>query len=378
VVALPEGLVQEAGRWITHNLVFALTGVLVLLAMASAITIVVLVRSQRLQTFAEAREQRLSDLQGAVSLQGGRINANLVRIEGLLLSVETGVTDVLTQAQPGFAPPDFALGTQFAPPDLREAPRYGRQISETWPVLTVADGEPGDFFRSLNALALMRGQLRKVLLTSKDDAAPFWDPAKQDEAIAVQGTPITHVQIGLADGTHAAYPGHAGYPPGFDPRKRPWYSLGAESRVGPVWGNPYVDLSGLGRVLPCAAPVRDNDGNVLGVVAVDLTFDWIIQELLVIDQLEATTEAFLVDERGKVVVRTSEAARSLEDRAAASSRSMRLKSFPYEEAAAEFRQRPTGYLYDEDDAGERLILFSRLDQLGWTYVVVGKPADLLP
>ena len=39
--------------------------------------------------------------------------------------------------------------------------------------------------------------------------------------------------VGLASGLHCAYPGHGGYPPDYDPRRRPWYqnAIGSSHRI---------------------------------------------------------------------------------------------------------------------------------------------------
>ncbi len=39
------------------------------------------------------------------------------------------------------------------------------------------------------------------------------------------------VYASLENGVHISYPGHGGYPTGYDPRKRPWYKMAKQSKI---------------------------------------------------------------------------------------------------------------------------------------------------
>ena len=45
----------------------------------------------------------------------------------------------------------------------------------------------------------------------------------------------------LANGVYISYPGHGGYPTGYDPRKRPWYKMAIKSK-SPTW-TPVLDAT---------------------------------------------------------------------------------------------------------------------------------------
>ena len=72
----------------------------------------------------------------------------------------------------------------------------------------------------------------------------------------------------LENGVHISYPGHGGYPAGYDPRKRPWYEMAKKSKA-PVWF-PVVDATTGQLTLTLSMPFRRPDGSLAGVAAVDI------------------------------------------------------------------------------------------------------------
>lgn len=74
--------------------------------------------------------------------------------------------------------------------------------------------------------------------------------------------------VGLATGLHCAYPGHGGYPPGYDPRRRPWYQNAATS-PGITW-DIMTDAITRQVMATMALALRDADGKLLGVAGCDI------------------------------------------------------------------------------------------------------------
>jgi phosphoserine phosphatase RsbU/P len=84
--------------------------------------------------------------------------------------------------------------------------------------------------------------------------------------------------ICLEDGLHVSYPGHGGYPEGYDPRTRAWY----QAATGDVaWTPPMVDATTGQVVMTASKRVHRPDGTVAGVAAMDV----LIKELLQIEKL---------------------------------------------------------------------------------------------
>jgi sigma-B regulation protein RsbU (phosphoserine phosphatase) len=73
----------------------------------------------------------------------------------------------------------------------------------------------------------------------------------------------------LAEGLHSVYPGHGGYPPGYDPRTRTWYQS-ALAADDVVWIPPLLDASTRRLLLSAAMPVRGPSGDMVGVTGIDI------------------------------------------------------------------------------------------------------------
>ncbi|MEX2642419.1 MAG: PDC sensor domain-containing protein, partial [Acetobacterales bacterium] len=97
----------------------------------------------------------------------------------------------------------------------------------------------------------------------------------------------------LASGLHSSYPGHGGYPQGYDPRRRAWYSLA--TAVGePIWTPPLIDASTRQLLFTAAAPVREPSGAIAGVTAVDVPILSLLQRIRDEAQLPGNVESLLV------------------------------------------------------------------------------------
>jgi hypothetical protein len=179
-------------------------------------------------------------------------------------------------------------------------------------------------------------------------------------------SPVGWVYVGTPEGVHAAYPGHGGYASSFDPRERPWYTLSEAQPAHRVqWGNPYVDASGLGRILPCSTSVLADDGRLLGVAGMDIPFDYLIEALLE-PQDVPIHEAFLLDGEGRIVVR------SRRDQGEAGG-SLATSPFPNPEVVSAAQD---GRYASVARGRDRYWVFP-LDALGWSYVVDASVDDMI-
>ncbi|MCD4700044.1 MAG: SpoIIE family protein phosphatase [Phycisphaerae bacterium] len=82
----------------------------------------------------------------------------------------------------------------------------------------------------------------------------------------------------LETGIHTCYPGHGGYPPDYDPRKRQWYRR-AKTEASLIWTLPMVEVSTRTVALTLAIPVRRPDGSFAGVTAIDVPLGGVFSEL---------------------------------------------------------------------------------------------------
>ena len=99
--------------------------------------------------------------------------------------------------------------------------------------------------------------------------------------------------VGLENGLHSVYPGHGGYPDGFDPRTRSWYE--AAVKAGDVtWAPPQLDASTRRLLLNASMPLFDKDKKLIGVAGIDMD---ILARLTAIQsrlRLGANAESYIV------------------------------------------------------------------------------------
>ncbi|MCB2106837.1 MAG: PDC sensor domain-containing protein, partial [Rhodobacteraceae bacterium] len=110
--------------------------------------------------------------------------------------------------------------------------------------------------------------------------------------------------VALANGVLSSYPGHGGYPDGYDPRRRIWYQL-AMAAGNVIWTPPILDAATRRLILTSAMPVRGADGQFAGVTAIDV--DILTQLATIHDKMRLgpRAESFIVrltDKDGEVFI----------------------------------------------------------------------------
>ena len=82
------------------------------------------------------------------------------------------------------------------------------------------------------------------------------------------GEGLIWVYASLESGVHISYPGHGGYPTGYDPRKRSWYE-NAKKSMALTWLT-IIDATTRQLTLTVSMPFRNPDGSLAGVAALDI------------------------------------------------------------------------------------------------------------
>ncbi|MDJ0831797.1 MAG: PDC sensor domain-containing protein, partial [Desulfobacterales bacterium] len=75
------------------------------------------------------------------------------------------------------------------------------------------------------------------------------------------GRELFWIYASLESGVHISYPGHGGYPAGYDPRERPWY-IRAKKKGSILWGPPIVDATTKQLTFTVSAPFHRPDGSL--------------------------------------------------------------------------------------------------------------------
>ncbi|MEM1330210.1 MAG: SpoIIE family protein phosphatase [Planctomycetota bacterium] len=105
---------------------------------------------------------------------------------------------------------------------------------------------------------------------------------------------IRWIYLGLESGLHSSFPGHGGFPEGYDPRDRPWYVRTRDIPGGTTWNPPIVDASTRKVMITVAAPLPGPDGTPLGVAAVDIELPDLLEPAALPKLLGTRGQSYLV------------------------------------------------------------------------------------
>ncbi len=99
--------------------------------------------------------------------------------------------------------------------------------------------------------------------------------------------------ITLEEGVHTSFPGHGGYPAGYDPRQREWY---VNTRIAEdvVWNPPLLDASTRRLLLTATMPIRGEAGAFAGVAAIDVDVLSFLDSANLKTRLGASAESYIV------------------------------------------------------------------------------------
>jgi phosphoserine phosphatase RsbU/P len=107
------------------------------------------------------------------------------------------------------------------------------------------------------------------------------------------GPTVFWVYASLKSGVHISYPGHGGYPKGYDPRLRPWY-LNAKKSNGLIWSPPIMDATTNQLTFTLSAPFFNPDGTFKGVAAIDVLIPKVLLNNEVSSQWSKDMRSFMV------------------------------------------------------------------------------------
>lgn len=333
---------------------FAVMGVLVLSALITLAT--TWLRQQEIQA-SRWREARLSAHLTQLARQSQTLDSEFLKMERLLEKLAAAASFALQGPAPAtgrlYFNPDFA-SAQHQPPDFGPAPAYHRSISTDWAGIKLAPGV------SQAAVRTQLAQLQQItpVLQSifRESVSPPLSPASFDRTLRQQGLPLVWAYLGLESGIHFAYPGKGGYKPEYDPRQRPWY-LKAGRNPRSTWGEPYLDASGQGLLIPCVRALFSDSQQFLGVAGIELSLEKWSQRFLQFAKQGPVENMLLLNQKGEIVVNAAQTTQALS-----------LKPYPSPALLEALKHQDSGYLHLAGPPA-RLLAFNRLSSIGWILVV---------
>ncbi|NRB03475.1 MAG: PAS domain S-box protein [Rhodobacteraceae bacterium] len=97
----------------------------------------------------------------------------------------------------------------------------------------------------------------------------------------------------------------------FDPRLRPWYQQAAEEKLA-IWTDPYIFFTSQQPGISVASPVFDQDGDISGVIGVDIEISDISRFLASLE-IGENGRALIINRNGDVIAHPDQSLISTED-----------------------------------------------------------------
>ena len=383
VQADPDTGLRKVKRWIGNHRGLAMGlgfGLVMLVFVVSALIMwrgAVAMERQREES--RKREDQLQAIAALVGTQAIRMTETLNEYEALLQGMASVAEHVMQEVAPDV--PDLVLyrykndvrEPAAAPSYAIDSSVYGDKVSLRFADFSVPPDADRDVLRP-RALQMWRLQdtLRKAQLASKSYDTVALPLERAEQVVLEEGVPLVWAYAASVEGVTIGMPGVWTYKSddgtGYDPRKKPWFMVARNTR-GPIWNSSDVDESGLGLLITCSQALYDKDDRFLGVAAVDLTFNYFIDHLLEDQSLvRAGTEALIVDDKGLVVVR------STQKESARDAQRYKPERFENDELLKAIKKQHNGHVALSDG---RLAFWARLEAIPWTYVVLGQESKLL-
>jgi len=203
----------------------------------------------------------------------------------LILEAEKALARPLLQAGTIDFASDFEHSVT-APEDLAPSPTHMRIMEDGHldPEL-ISTNHPSFFVPS----AVARADVR-------DDITRFTHLSPVLKGIADEfGDRISWIYASLDSGVHLSFPGHGGYPEGYDPRTRQWYIQARMGEDGALdWGDPLTDDTTNQLTFTVSGTFSKPDGSFAGVAALDVPIPAILRRSEISSQWSNNMQSFLV------------------------------------------------------------------------------------
>ena len=370
--AAPDSFPRKIFRWIGKHKNLATSFLLLFLLGCAGVTIYSLVKRNLAEKESKHRALKMITLHSAIESNAHFIDRHLLHIAHLLSRFTEKTTNALEGdkygADSSFVPTSAFKNRSDFPPGTLFSPAYKSDINlDVINYSLPPNLKLSDVRSQLAKIATIRGDMFRYLSNSDLDAMVLRNVAKGRQRAFGTGFPIHWLSIGLKDGLMVSYPGSGGLPDGYDPRTRPWYR-NAEREYRQNWSRPYIDMSGLGVIISLSQAMHDSNDRFLGVVAFDLTFDYISRTLMSTeDRNRSVIARYLINAEGDIIL-SSRIALNQINKAEKNASEIKFSPFPYPEIMQHIRKEKSGQFEINNNGRMILIGYAPVETLKWYYV----------
>jgi len=370
--AMPDNLVRRLVRWVGRNAgktaVGFMTIILAAVIAAAGVVVTSLGAVVETQRRSAAQEHRMANLVTVVNRRAHAIDMEMFDHASLAEQVGVSAVRMLEQDPKRSTDKYYTLADLWddkGPMDFAKSEKYDQRVSFGYPVNVGAPDAPIEsLVDDMRRLAPIRHDMRMVFAGGYGDEPPGRSAPRLRAAVEKGAVPMPYVTLGLESGLMVSYPANEVYSPEFDTRKRPWYTM-VKGKHGAQFGPPVPDESGLGSLVPVSVPLYDRQGTFIGVSNMANGLKYLVHRLD-IDDLAVQTGGYLVEPGGRVVVQTGDEQDKRTGVFDHGNKADPMPPFPEQDLRDVIvAKQPAGTLRTDDS----ILVFSRLESLGWYYVV---------
>ncbi len=374
VSASPDSTLQHILRLINRHGTQVLVWGLAIVVLLTAITAWALVERKQEQLRQSQANQRTFFQYSEVMQQARHLDRKLFRFEKRLGKLAAAARISLLHAEPKTL--KIHLHRNFRTHKLKYSAYYKDKVSLQHPVFKLAPKlVPEDLRPQLLKLALVSEYLNHLVLYDGEAKPRHYIKRTDIEKELLDGKlPIVSAFVGTTSGIMMLFPGRGSYPDNYDNRIRPWFRTGL-GHQSIRWSPPYISSQKIRQMLvACTQSINDNRNKPMAVVGFDISLNVLASFLEGLIQKSPWIEsAMLVNPKGQVLVKTGRRYHSIEAKGVISKAPTFAKLPMGDKLQTLLSKGNESWLRWKSKEGLRVVAFTRLKTLPWTYVVVGKP-----
>ncbi|WDE99261.1 protein kinase [Lentisphaera profundi] len=373
VSSLPDKPLRKVMRWAQKN-PHKITVIMISLIMSlSSLVIYSLFKQNQTIVEARIRENTFAQLQSHVAEKAHLIDSQMTKLEQLLSRVSASLLSMPTvrdETLKLYSSNDFSK-PETKPPGTVYSSIFGKEVNVNTMVYKLApEVKFNEVENILDYLFSFKDDFVKVMLKSKLNSPSHLSREQiNPEQILMSPLPARWLYCGLENGVFVSFPGKGGYPAEYDHRNRPWYK-DAKNRKGVYWAKPYYDINGLGIVLPCTIGLYNKENEFSGVLALDVTLDFLAKKLMLNDdekRIVGLQESTILNPDGEIII-TSSLLKSKEKNTEFNNQAIERRPYHNDLVLKAVQANKNTIIYVREGGQKVIYALNRIPALNWFYI----------
>lgn len=383
VSACPDSILQKCMRFLFRHRYVALWIIIISLFLSSSMVVYSLIEYNRHSTMVNWEMMRRLKLQRITDHHATEFNDLFLRLEEKLSGISSSLGMELVEPGTIDRDAEIYLLSEFAPQSGRKPPRsislplYRHEINMEYPAYLKPESMSRmELEEMVRPLWMFRRPILSLILghVRNDDGSASTPVARLDR-FKKEGGLLRRVDIFFSNGVIMRYPGMYESDEEVNAQLHHFSPGNDDGNPGMIrWSSPYIDTDGHS-VIACGVSILKPDGDIGGILGVEISFFRLIQPLMKQKRLERFAATyFLLDENNRLIFSSEDGELECADKNLQTKRGG-IRSFPYPELLTRFTASQDSQLIAKLDGSFMLVTWSRIRQPNWTLVQVVPQKD---